>query len=241
MSVEPIGGDLASLPLEYLELHEMVKAIPPVSWYPQPVESLRATLLHRFPNNPVGDPAFLYLCSFIKQRTPTVELLNDIRGLSDHYTPKRFTEWMRQMDELYYPVLDLLQAHAQATSLRYRELYGKLDDLTQNIIRSLSPDAAAFHQEPSGLSPEEEMIIALTCAKLSTLPTVFPHSPLLTPDHFAGHWSRFIKEETVECLLHHGHSRKVIETVLTSGTFKDATGLRILLDFEVPSMANGAL
>jgi hypothetical protein len=231
----------AQLPPEHLELVEVIREVPPVSWYPNPVDLLCAVLQHRSPDNVLSDPAFSYLASFLKQQTPTIELLLSISSMSNHYTPERFTEWMRQMSELYYPTKELLKVHAQAPGLRHRELDGKLEDLAENIVRSLSPDAAAYHQKPSGLSPDKEMTIVLACAQFVNIPQVFPHSPLLVPDRYSGYWRRFIDDETADCLLNHGHAPKVVHNVLSAKSYASVDEIIRLLHAEVPAMMSGVL
>lgn len=242
MSIDPIGvtDDLPLAP-EYLELVEIINEVPSANWCSTPREALREIFQKRSPDNVLADPAFPYLYSFLKKRPPTVGSLMEIRSMSNHYTAERFTEWARQMSDMYYPVLSLLEMHAQ-NEFNYRDISSRLEDLTENIIRSLSPDATAYHQKPSGLSPDEEMTIVLACAQFANIPEVFPHSPLLVPDHYSGHWKRFISDERSECLLTHGHSPKVMHNLLSAKSYKSVDDVLRLFHIEVvPSMMSGVL
>jgi hypothetical protein len=226
---------------EYAEVVEIVSEIQAVSYYSHPLDSLREILQRRSQDEVLPITAFPYLALFFKQRTPTVEMLVTLRSMRNHYTPERFTEWSRQLSDLYNPVLALLEVHADQPELRYRKLNHRLKELTENIIRSLSPDAMGYHQKLSGLSRDDEMTIALACAQFTNMAEVFPHSPLLVPDHCFGHWKRFIDEETADCLLNHGHSPKVMHNVLSAKSYRSVDEVTRLLHVEVPAMMSGVL
>lgn len=226
---------------EHREIFELVCDVEPVSYYPHPLDSLREILQRNTPDEVLPIPALPHLTSFFKQQTPTVEMLVNIRTGRNSYKPARFTEWVMQMSDLYYPVLALLETHAQQPELAYRNISHKLKELAENIIRSLSPDAMSYHQKPSGLSRDDEMTIALASAQFTNLREVFPHSPLLTPDHCFGHWKRFIDDETADCLLNHGHHHKVMHNVLSAKSYASVDEIKQLLHVEVPSMMSGIL
>lgn len=242
MTAAPIDSisDTLTLP-EYREVLEIVSEVQPVSYYTHPFESLREILQRRNPDEVLPIPALPYLESFFKQRTPTAEMLVGLRSMRNGYAPERFTEWSRQLSDLYNPVLALLEVHTDQPELRYRKLGHRLEDLTENIIRSLSPDAMSYHQKLSGLSRDDEMTIALASAQFTNMREVFPHSPLLTPDHCFGHWKRFIDEETADCLLNHGHPHKVMHNVLSAKSYRSVDEVKRLLHVEVPAMMSGVL
>jgi hypothetical protein len=226
---------------EYLEVHELLSEVPPDRAYPHPTELFRRIVLNLGDSDPMGTPAFKHLASFIKQKTPTIELLNSIYWKTG--VGPEFAEWMRRMDENYYPVHAVLTLHSKVGFLSYRRLDDKIEDLAQNIIQTLgeAPPRSRHPRRNWSLTPDQERTITLAYAQLCNMPSVQTHSPLLVPEHAFGHWSRIVSDEVSECLLDHGHEDEFLNKTITERRLRSVAELTHLLHLKSPALSDGAL
>lgn len=231
--MEAESGNLSSTDAAYLEMVELVEDVVPDHVYLPPAQILEL-IVTKLASRPAHKSAIASLTSFLRQRTTTVTMLNHIYW---HVGRKDSVRWLRRLDALYYPVHKVLTMHSKTSLMAYREMNHKVEELAVNIIQVMG-EKLPRKQHSRKLTVDQEMVIALAYAQLGPLQH---YSHLLVPERASGHWSRVVTDDLSECLLDHGHDRKLIVDALTTRPLKRIVELDHLLHTKVPALLSGSL